>query len=288
MDLVVRVEQLPRPGETVTGEDLLRAAGGKGGNQAVALARLGAEVSMVGRVGRDAFGRELSQLLRDAGVSTRWVQGADRPTGTALILVDSWGENSIAVAPGANQELPPEDIPRRAIEGADVVVAQLEVPLASVEEAFRLARLADVRTLLNAAPARSLPESLLDIADVVVCNEVELATLLGTDVASGSEVAAAREVRRSAAQVVVVTLGARGAVAIRGNEAVSQPTYSVDVVDTTGAGDAFVAGLVFGYSRGLDEALRWGCAAGALATTMPGAQPSMPTLQDVESLLSPR
>src|SRR5690349_11735844 len=175
MDLVVRVEQLPQRGETVTGGDLLRAAGGKGANQAVALARLGAEVSMVGRVGHDAFGRELSRLIRDAGVSTRWVQGADRPTGTALIFVDANGENAIAVAPGANEELLPEDVPRRAIEAADVLVAPLEAPLATIEEAFRLARLASVRTVLNAAPATRLPRSVLDLSDVVVCNEVELA-----------------------------------------------------------------------------------------------------------------
>jgi ribokinase len=288
MDLVVRVEQLPRPGETVTGEDLLRAAGGKGANQAVALARLGAEVSMVGRVGHDAFGRELTRGLRDADVSTRWVQGSDRPTGTALILVDAAGQNSIAVAPGANAELLPEDVPRRAIEAADIVVAQLEVPVASVEEAFRLARLAGVRTLLNAAPARALPGSLLDLANVLVCNEVELSTLLETQVPTGSEVAAARQVRRSADQVVVVTLGERGAVAVVGPDIFTQAAFDVDVVDTTGAGDAFVAGYVLGSGEGPGAALRWGCAAGSLACTRAGAQPSMPTLAEVQALLSRR
>ncbi|MBV9896851.1 MAG: ribokinase [Chloroflexi bacterium] len=288
MDLVVRVEQLPRPGETVTGEDLLRAAGGKGGNQAVALARLGAEVSMVGRVGHDAFGRELARLLRDAGVSTRWVQGTDRPTGTALILVDSTGENSIAVAPGANQELLPEDVPRRAIEAADVLVAQLEVPVASVEEAFRLARLAAVRTVLNVAPARPLPAALLDLTDVLICNEVELSALLDRPVPAGSEATAAREVRRSANQVVAVTLGSRGALAIDRNEVVAQSAFAVQVVDSTGAGDAFVAGFVAGYRDGVQAALRLGGAAGSLACTRPGAQPSMPTLAEVQSLLNQR
>jgi ribokinase len=287
MDLIVRVEQLPRPGETIVGEDLLRAAGGKGANQAVAAARLGADVSMVGRVGHDAFGRELSRLLRDSGVSSRWVHGADRPTGAALILVDSLGENSIAVAPGANMELLPEDVPRRAIEAADVLVAQLEVPLASIEEAFRLARLASVRTVLNAAPVSRVPESLLDLADALICNEVELGQLSGQSVAPGEEAAAARQVRRFADQVVVVTLGARGAIALVGSDVVSVPAFSVDVVDTTGAGDAFVAGFVAGrwFESGVAEALRWGCAAGALATTRRGAQPSMPTLEDVSALL---
>jgi ribokinase len=289
VDLVVRVEQLPRPGETVMGEDLLRTAGGKGANQAVALARLGAEVSMVGRVGHDAFGRELSRLMRDAGVSTRWVQGAERPTGAALIFVDSEGENCIAVAPGANAELLPEDVPRRAIEAADVVVAALEVPLASLEEAFRLARLAGVRTVLNAAPAGRVPDSLLALADVIICNEVELATLVSHAVAPGGEAPAARELRRSPSQVVVVTLGSQGALAISGSDVVHQDAFSVRVADTTGAGDAFVGGFVLGRwqssTSDVASALRWGCAAGALATTKAGAQPSMPLFSDVSALV---
>jgi ribokinase len=287
MDLVVQVQQLPRPGETVVGEDLLRAAGGKGANQAVAAARLGAAVSMVGRVGHDAFGRELSRSLRDANVSTRWVQGADRPTGAALIFVDSLGENSIAVAPGANLDLLPEDVPRRAIEAAEVVVAQLEVSLASIEEAFRLARLASVRTVLNTAPAARVPESLLDLADVLICNEVELGQLAGRPVAPGEEAAAAKQVRRFAEQIVVVTLGSRGALSVAGFEVVVAPAFGVEVVDTTGAGDAFVAAFVVGrwFAAGVAEALRWGCAAGGLATTRRGAQPSMPTFDEVSALL---
>src|SRR5215216_5044889 len=133
MDLVVQVPRLPRPGETVTGDSLVRAPGGKGANQAVAAARLGAEVEMVGRVGRDAFGHELTASLRAAGVSTRWVLGCDRPTGAALIEVDPAGENSIAVAPGANLELLPDDVPQRVVAQAHVVVAPLEAPLACVE-----------------------------------------------------------------------------------------------------------------------------------------------------------
>jgi ribokinase len=288
MDLVVRVDQLPRPGETVVGEDLLRAAGGKSANQAVGAARLGAEVNMIGRVGHDPFGRELSQSLRDAGVSTRWVLGAERPTGTALILVDSHGENAIAVAPGANQELLPEEVPRRPIETADVIVASLELPIACVEEAFRLARMAAVRTVLNTAPAGLVPASVLDLADVIVCNEVELSSLLDVPLSAGEEAAAARRLRRSPEQVVVVTLGARGALAVVQDEVIEQASFHVEVVDTTGAGDAFVAGFVLGqwHRDGVRAALRFACAAGALATTQRGAQPSMPTLDAVRDLLS--
>src|SRR5262249_12486775 len=146
-------------------------------NQAVAAARLGASVTMVGCVGRDSFGRELSRSLRDEGVSTRWVLGSERPTGAALIEVDSAGENSIAVAPGANSELLPENVPPKVVEAADLVMAPLEVPLPSIEEAFRLARLAGVRTVLNTAPASAVPPSLLGLSDVLICNQPELATL---------------------------------------------------------------------------------------------------------------
>ena len=287
MDLIVRVPRLPRPGETVAGESLQRAAGGKGANQAVAAARLGASVTMVGRVGRDAFGQELKRALRADGISTRWVRPSDHSTGAALIEVDPTGENSIAVASGANADVRPEDVARAAIARADVVVAALEVPLPCIAEAFQVARAAGVRTVLNAAPAQAVPEALRRLTDVVICNEVELGTLLGRSVRAGDEAGGARELRCSAEQVVVVTLGERGAVAVLGDETVSEPSFTVDVVDTTGAGDAFVAGFVCGtwFSTGLAAAVRMGCAAGALATTQPGAQPSMPTLLDVTRLL---
>ena len=287
MDLVVRVAQLPRAGETVTGDDLLRAPGGKGANQAVAAARLGASVNMVGRVGHDAFGRDLSRSLRDAGVSTRWVLGCDRPTGAALIFVDETGQNSIAVAPGANLDLLPEDVPAHVIETAEVLVAPLEVPVAAIDEAFRLARQASVRTVLNAAPAQPAHAALLQHADVIICNEVELSSMVGHSVAPSMEVTAARELRVFADQVVVVTLGERGAIAVSGESMVQQQAFEVQVVDTTGAGDAFVAGFVAGrwFTAGIAEALRWGCAAGSLATTRAGAQPSMPALAEVKSLL---
>jgi len=288
MDLIVRVERLPRPGETVAGDSLLRAAGGKGANQAVAAARLGAAVTMIGRVGRDPFGHELKRGLRDEGISTRWVRSSDRATGAALIEVDDQGENSIAVASGANTELRPEDIPRRVIATSDVVTSVLEVPMPGIEEAFRLAHLARpaVRTVLNTAPAMRVPPSLLRLTDVVICNEHELAVLLGRPVAPGQEAAAAAALRATADQLIVVTLGERGALAVDGDVVVEQPGFQVHVVDTTGAGDAFVGGFHVGFRDGLPAALRFGCAAGALATTLPGAQPAMPTLAAVQRLLT--
>jgi ribokinase len=216
------------------------------------------------------------------------VEACERPTGTALIFVDEHGENAIAVSPGANDTLQPEDVPPEAIQSTAAVVAALEVPLASIEEAFRLARQASVPTVLNAAPAQSLSRSTLELCDVVVCNETELATLVGRGVPPGSEEAAARSLRAFAEQVVVVTLGERGALAIAGDETVEQPAFNVSVVDTVGAGDAFVAGFVVGrwFDAGVQAGLRWGCAAGGLATTQHGAQPSMPTLAKLQTLLN--
>ncbi len=288
MDLIVQVARLPKPGETVAGDSLLRAPGGKGANQAVAAARMGAAVTMVGRVGRDSFGRELKRSLRDEGVATRFIRvSTGRSTGAALIEVDERAQNSIAVASGANQEVRTEDLPRRAIRSADVVVAALEVPLGTIEEAFRLARSTGVRTVLNVAPAQPVPAALLQLTDVVICNEHELGVMLGQTVGLGAEAEAARALRGFADQVVVVTLGERGALAIDGSRTVEQSAFAVHSVDTTGAGDAFVAGFVCGrwWADGLSAALRVGCAAGALATTTPGAQPAMPRLVAVRALM---
>jgi ribokinase len=289
MDLIVKVPRLPKPGETVAGDSLLRAPGGKGANQAVAAARLGAAVAMVGRVGHDSFGRELKRSLRDEGVSTRWVSlgSSEHSTGAALIEVDEHGENSIAVAIGANADLRPDDIPRRAIEGADVVSAALEVPMGSIEEAFRLARLAGVRTVLNVAPAQPVPAALLQMTDVVICNEHELGVMVGQAVTPGEEGVAATALRGTADQLVVVTLGERGALALVGDRTLEQSAFRVQSIDSTGAGDAFVAGFLSGrwWSDGVEGALRLGCAAGALATTQTGAQPAMPTLDAVRALL---
>ncbi len=288
MDLIVQVQRLPKPGETVAGDSLMRAPGGKGANQAVAAARLGAAVTMVGRVGRDSFGGELKRGLREEGVLTRAVRvSAERSTGAALIEVDEHGENSIAVATGANALVMADDLPPRAIRSADAIMAALEVPLETIVDAFRLARSAGVRTVLNVAPAQRVPGPLVELTDVVICNEHELAVLLGSPVGVGEEAPAARALRAFAAQLIVVTLGERGALASGGDQTFEQPAFPVRSIDSTGAGDAFVAGFVCGrwWSDGVAAALRLGCAAGALATTTSGAQPAMPRLSAVRALL---
>ncbi len=258
LDLVVRAGALPRAGETVTGASFSRGPGGKGANQAVAAARLGAEVTMVGCVGHDGFAHEALAGLREAGVGEAWV-ARDAPTGVALVTVDAAGETTIVVAPGANAELRPEDVD---IAGADAVLCQQEIPAETVARAAERAP----RFFLNAAPARAgAPE-----AEVTIVNQLELAAL------------------GERGGLVCVTHGAEGAVLLEdGVEVARAAPPPVDAVDGTGAGDAFTACLVVSLLEGRDreEALRRACIAGALAASRPGAQSSMPTAEAVDSLL---
>jgi ribokinase len=263
LDLVARTERLPRPGETVTGANFARIPGGKGANQAVAAARLGAEVRFVGAVGRDDFARQTLEAMHADGVRADVVE-LDAPTGIALIVVDDTGENTIVVAPGANAELRPEHV---EVGEADAVLCQLEIPLDTVAEAARQARF----LCLNAAPARALPSELLARVDLLVVNRYELETL-------GAQQG-----------FVALTLGAEGAVLLEGGEEVSRAEPPrVEAVDGTAAGDAFTACLLVSLLEGRqrDEALRRACAAGALAASRPGSQPSLPTAAEIDAILA--
>ena len=258
LDLVVRAERLPRPGETVSGARFSRLPGGKGANQAVAAARLGAEVAMVGCVGSDELAEPALAGLREAGIEQRWIL-KDAPTGIALITVDATGETTIVVAPGANAELRPEDL---ALRDSEAVLCQQEIPAETVARAAELAG----RFFLNAAPARSgAPE-----AELTIVNRLELEAL---GARSG---------------LVCVTLGAEGAVLLEDGEEVAraQPP-AVEAIDGTAAGDAFTACLVVSLleGRSRDESLRRACAAGALAASRFGAQTSLPTAEEVDALL---
>jgi ribokinase len=258
LDLVARVERLPHPGETVTGATLERVPGGKGANQAVAAARLGAHVKLMGAVGDDAFAEEALATVRAAGVNT--VLEVTGATGIALILVDEHGENQIVVIPGANAEGSPGGFP-----GA--VLCQLEIPVESVEFAADAADL----FCLNAAPAKPIPPSLVERCDLVVVNRYELDALPAQP------------------RLTALTLGAEGAVLLEnGAEVVRAAPPAVEAVDGTAAGDAFTACLVVSHleGRGWDEALRRACAAGALAASRFGAQPSLPTAAEVDEILA--
>jgi ribokinase len=289
VDLVVRVPHHAAPGETVLGSDYQRHPGGKGANQAVAAARLGVPVRMVGRVGRDAFGDDMRASLQADGVDVSQVRAVDAPTGVAFIQVDAAGQNVIVVSPGANARLRPGDAGSISFNDVDVLLLQLEVPLETVKAAARAARVAGVLVVLNAAPARELSADDLRDVSLLVVNEHEAAGLLGRDPAAvtGDPVAAARALR-SLVPLVVVTLGGDGAAWADEEGGGTQPAFSVDVVDTTAAGDAFV-GAIAGrlvQGDGLGGAVRYACAAGAVAATRPGAQPSLPTAGEVATLLA--
>jgi len=291
-DLVVRSPRIPRPGETILGGELHTVPGGKGANQAVAAARLGARVSMIGRVGQDTFAAPILENLAADGIDHAFVQqDGEFATGVALIVVDDNGENSIVVSSGANMHLSPADVEaaEAAITAADLLVLQLEVPLETVIRAAELARAHGVKVVLNPAPAQPLPASLLSMIDVLVPNETEAALL--TDLPTGAQAGAAEAVEAllgSGVGTVILTLGARGALPARQGKMQIVPAFDVEPVDTTAAGDAFVAGLSVALAEGreLYEAVRWGNAAGALAATKLGAQTSLPTRQALERLLS--
>jgi ribokinase len=287
MDYLIRVAHLPGEGETVAGTDYLVAAGGKGLNQAVAAARQGASVAFVGCVGADGPGRHLLSLLVDEGVDVSHVRIVDdSATGVALVTVAEGGANSIVVAPLANSRLTPLDISGAGslIDGARVLLAQMEVPAAAVEAALIRARGAGVVTMLNPAPvAGTKAAGLIGLVDILVPNAGEAAALTGL----GAREAGAA-LRLLGASKVVVTVGSAGAF-VAGEEGVTEvDPFPVRAVDTTGAGDAFCGVLAAGVADGLSfpAALRRASAAGALAATVPGAVPSLPTAAAVDALLA--
>ena len=292
MDLVVRAPRIPEPGETIIGGEFRTVPGGKGANQAVAAARLGAQVAMVGRVGGDAFGGLLLENLAAAGVDPAFVtRDPQAATGVALIEVDDAGQNSIVVVSGANMRLAPADVEAAAaaIGVADVLLLQLESPLETVTRAAQVAHAQGVTVILNPAPARPVPAGLLGLVDVLIPNESETALLTGLPVGDQEQAqAAAAALRRMGVPTVILTLGERGALLAYEGGAELFPAFDVTPVDTTAAGDAFVGGLAVALAEGrpLQEAVRWGNAAGALATTRLGAQPSLPTRLALDDMLA--
>jgi ribokinase len=294
MDLVTRAARRPQRGETLTGESFGMFVGGKGLNQAIAAARQGAGVRMVGRVGADDFGRRLRQTLAAVGVDVQYVaEDGAAGTGVATITLDAEGDNSIIVVPGANGRVGREDVERaaEAIAAADLLMLQLEVPLEAVLRAAEIARAAGVRVLLNPAPAPAspLPDELLRLVDVLTPNETETQALSGLSAADDESAArAAAALRARGVGAVVLTLGARGALLADGERTLHVPGYVVQVVDTTAAGDAFCGALGTQLARGrsLEAAVRYANAAGALATTVLGAEPAMPGREAVERLVT--
>jgi ribokinase len=285
-DMVVKTDHIPGPGETVIGGEFIMAAGGKGANQAVAAARLGAQVTFVACLGQDVFGDQAIAGYQREGIDTSLiVRDADAASGVALIFVDAQGENSIAVASGANARLTPTHVERarEAIAHADVLLVQLEVPMEPVRRAIELAGSTDTPVILNPAPAKQIEPSLLAQVSIATPNEHEIKVVVGEpdrDHAIGKMLDAGTT-------TVLITLGKQGVLWATRDKRRQVPSFAVQAVDTTAAGDAFNGGLACALARGnpIAEAIRYANAVAAISVTRMGAQPSLPTVQEVEAFL---
>ena len=289
IDLVVQAPRFPEPGETIQGEDLQTIPGGKGSNQAAAAARQGLKTALIGRVGDDAYGKLLLSRLEHLGVNTSQIKrDSQAATGSAVIIVNRSGENSIVLSPGANANVSASDLDQaeELFQNAELLLLQLEIPLPTVTHAAQLGKRNGLRVILNPAPAAELPTALLEAVDILVPNETELALLSGQELDGERALEeAARSLLERGPQVVIVTLGSRGAMLVTRKKVSRIPVREVEVVDTTAAGDAFIGGLASGLQQNLalENAVQYANCAGALATTKFGAQPSLPTREEVES-----
>ena len=292
MDLVTNVKVTPKVGETILGRGFSEIPGGKGANQAVAIGRLGGKVSMLGRVGDDNFGADLLEALAKSGVKSDQVKKvAGTPTGTALIMVNDDGDNSIVVIPGANFHLTPDCIETSEVDGAlkaaDYLVAQLETPVETIELAFEKAKKLGLQTVLNPAPAQTLSKSLISNVDLLIPNETEFELLTGhsAETEEGLQ-AGASLLFEQGVKALIITLGKNGALYIdRDQKRFHVSGYKVEAVDTTAAGDSFIGGLITALSEGLsmEEAMAFAMKVGAVTVTKHGAQSSLPSREEIQS-----
>ncbi len=287
MDLVVRAPRHPQPGETILGSAFNTFPGGKGANQAVAAARLGGQVKMIGRVGEDEFGERLRATLEKDQVDTEYVlRTSGVASGVALITVSDDGQNNIVVVPGSNGKLSPADIQaaEAAFEGAGALLLQLEIPLETVTAAARMAHKHGAQVILNPAPAQALPKELLQQVDYLIPNENELALLTGVDVTA----LAANSIQSLGVQCLIVTLGSEGVLVVQAGQTHQLQPHRVSVVDTTAAGDGFVGAFAVALTEGKKvlAAAEFGNAAGALAVTRSGAQPSLPARVELDEFMA--
>jgi len=293
VDLVVTASRIPVPGETIQGDDFQQHFGGKGGNQAVAVARLGYPVAMIGRVGTDALGEQARRSLADAGVDVGGVESAEGPSGVACITVSRSGQNTIVVSPGANAQLTPGYLDRHEarIRRAGIVLAQLEIPMQTIEHLAGLCERHGVPLILDPAPAQKLAADVMRRVAWLTPNETE-AVFYGREMEPGQERMEPEKVAECFLQrgvkAVMLKLGAKGALmAVHDERPALVPALSVKAVDTTAAGDAFNGAFAVGLMRGMSplEAAQFACAASAVSVTRRGAQPSMPSLEELDSLL---
>ncbi len=288
MDMVVQTERIPRVGETVLARDLRYVEGGKGANQTVAAARLGGEVSMIGAVGSDDMGDRLLEVLEKDGVDISGIKRSSESSGIALIVVDANGDNAITVISGANHDVQVHDVRQQEskIARSAIVLAQLECPLDVVAEAMILAKKHGCTSVLNPAPAQALPAELLANVDILTPNETELQLLSGHSTGTPDQVkAAAAILMKSGIKTLIVTLGSQGCYCISEAGEVFYPSYRVKMIDSTAAGDCFNGALVAALDRGdsMHDAIHYAMKAAAISVSRAGAQPSLPTLKDMEN-----
>jgi ribokinase len=292
MDQIFRLDHLPKPGESMLAREVINCPGGKGANQAVGVARLGAKVKMIGRVGNDGFGQTMRDSLVTAGVNIEGVKvDSESPTGVALIMLAEGIDNSIVVNAGANMQVSPKDIDAVDFTGAEALLIQLETPLETVEHAMRRARQSGLLVVLDPGPARECPDSIIALADILTPNETEAEALTGLQVTDRSSAEqAAKKLLQLGPKRVILKMGARGVIVCDESGCSFWPIVKVDAVDTTAAGDAFCAALTVKLAgKGLfEEALTYSVYAGALAATKLGAQPSLPTAAEIEKFMKER
>ena len=286
MDLVVNVDTMPKPGQALLGGNFKEVPGGKGANQAVAMARLNGTVSMIGKVGNDGFGKTLIKALNNDNVNTDYVHTADCSTGVALITVDKNAQNAIVVAPGANFELTKDDIDKNidCIKNIDIVVIQLETPLETVKYALQMAKKLNKYTILNPAPAVKLDDEIIKNVDLLTPNETELEIISEIKIENEDDInKAAYKMIEKGVKELIVTLGSKGSLYINKEKSFFKPAYKVDAVDTTAAGDSFTGALAVALANNktMEEAMDFASKVGALSVMKEGAQSSLPTLKDV-------
>lgn len=288
MDLVVNVDTMPKPGQTIIGSNFKEVPGGKGANQAVAMARLNGNVSMIGKVGEDGFGQTLINSLKNDKVDTTYIQTTKGSTGVALITVDKNAQNSIVVSPGANFEVKEEDIDNniKAIENSDIVVLQLETPLNTIKYALNKAKELNKYTILNPAPAVKLDDEIIKNVDLLTPNETELEIISGVSIETEEDIQKAAQIMiKKGVKELIVTLGSKGSLYINKEKSMFKKAYKVEAVDTTAAGDSYTGALAVALSqdKGIEDAMDFASKVGALSVLKEGAQSSLPTLEDVKN-----
>lgn len=288
MDLVVNVDTMPKPGQTIIGSNFKEVPGGKGANQAVAMARLNGNVSMIGKVGEDGFGQTLINSLKNDKVDTTYIQTSKGATGVALITVDKNAQNSIVVSPGANFEVKEDDIDNNieAIKNSDIVVLQLETPLNTIKYALNKAKELNKYTILNPAPAVKLDDKIIKNVDLLTPNETELEIISGVSIETEEDIQKAAQIMiEKGVKELIVTLGSKGSLYINKEKSMFKKAYKVEAVDTTAAGDSYTGALAVALSqdKNIEDAMDFASKVGALSVLKEGAQSSLPTLEDVKN-----